>query len=380
MATEVTYNGDGSDTTFDITFPFLKSTDVKVQVGGTTKNNPSDFTISGTVVTFTTAPASGTGNIRIYRNTDKGNAKATFNAGSSIKAEDLNNNVLQALYSLQEIGTVTSNDEGLGLTAGSKGDIHVNSGTDWYIKDDAVDSNMLNTNSVTSDAIAAGAVNNAAIGTNAVNSDQIAADAVTTAKVADQAITQAKINNAVIFTPVGTVIWYAGSTAPAGYLKANGDAIANGSGTTQSITADFSALYAVVGGTLPDLRGEFVRGWDDGKGTDSGRSIRSNQSDQNKIHNHNATSSSSSTTATKSLTGSFPNDPHGSTNQYTSGIFSESNNSFNDDSDQGNSGRVVSINASHDHNTTTTTTTSIANDGGTEVRTRNIALLACIKY
>ena len=152
------------------------------------------------MVTFTTAPASGTGNIRIYRNTDKGNAKATFNAGSSIKAEDLNNNVLQALYSLQEIGTVTSKDEGLGLTAGSKGDIHVNSGTDWYIKDDAVDSNMLNTNSVTSDAIAAGAVNNAAIGTNAVNSDQIAADAVTTAKIANDAITSAKIATGAIQT------------------------------------------------------------------------------------------------------------------------------------------------------------------------------------
>ena len=376
MATEVTYNGDGSDTTFDITFPFLKSTDVKVQVGGTTKNTPSDFTISGTVVTFTTAPPSGTGNVRIYRNTGKDIAKATFNAGSSIKAEDLNNNVLQALYSLQEIGTVTSNDEGLGLTAGSKGDVHVNSGTDWYIKDDAIDSNMLNTNSVTSDAIASGAVttehyvagsvNNAAIGTNAVNSDQIA----------NQAITQAKINNAVIFTPVGTVIWYAGSTAPTGYLKCNGDAIANGSGTTQSITADFSTLYAVVGANLPDLRGEFIRGWDDGKGTDSGRNIRSSQSDQNKIHNHNATSSSSSTTATTSITGTFGNDPH----SYTpTGVFSQTGSNFGEDQDQGNNGQIVSLNASHDHNTTTTTTTTIANDGG-ESRPRNIALLACIKY
>ena len=98
------------------------------------------------------------------------------------------------------------------------------------------------------------------IETNAVTAAELADNAVDTAAIADNAVTQAKINNAVLTyiqttysNPVGTVIWYAGSTAPAGYLKANGDAIANGSGTTQSITADFSALYAIVGANLPDL-------------------------------------------------------------------------------------------------------------------------------
>lgn len=376
MATEVTYNGDGSDTTFDITFPFLKSTDVKVQVGGTTKNTPSDFTISGTVVTFTTAPPSGTGNVRIYRNTGKDIAKATFNAGSSIKAEDLNNNVLQALYSLQEIGTVTSNDEGLGLTAGSKGDVHVTSGTDWYIKDDAIDSNMLNTNSVTSDAIASGAVNtehyvtgsvdNAAIGTNAVNSDEIA----------NQAITQAKINNAVLTSiqttysnPVGTVIWYAGSTAPTGYLKCNGNTIANGIGTTQNITADFSALHAIVGSDLPDLRGEFIRGWDDGRDLDSGRSIGSTQTDQNKIHNHNASASSTSTVTDPGHDHTFSSN----NSDHADG------NTLNDRSDQPNTRTMTSSSETTGISVSTSTSVTIANDGG-ESRPRNIALLACIKY
>ena len=374
MATEVTYNGDGSDTTFDITFPFLKSTDVKVQVGGTTKNNPSDFTVSGTVVTFTTAPPSGTGNIRIYRNTDKAAAKHSFNAGSSIKAEDLNNNVLQALYSLQEIGTVTSNDEGLGLTAGSKGDIHVNSGTDWYIKDDAVDSNMLNTNSVTNDAIANNAVDTLAITDNAVtmaklNSGALPTDitvasanlvdgTIATADIADQAITQAKINNAVIFTPIGTVIWYAGSTAPTGYLKCNGDTIANGSGTTQSITADFSALYAIVGANLPDLRGEFIRGFDDGKGTDSGRSIRSTQSDDFKEHTHTA----SVTDPGHAHTFDSHNDDNAD------------GNTLNDRSNLQNTRTMTSSSE------TTGISVSNANTGGTATRPRNIALLACIKY
>ena len=57
--------------------------------------------------------------------------------------------------------------------------------------------------------------------------------------------------------PVGSITAYAGSTAPDGWLLANGDVVPNGSGTVQSKTYDFAALYAVVGsqygpvGTLP---------------------------------------------------------------------------------------------------------------------------------
>lgn len=80
-------------------------------------------------------------------------------------------------------------------------------------------------------------------------------------------------------TPAGTVIWTARSTAPTGYLKANGAAISR---TT------YATLFSAIGTTygagdgsttfnLPDLRGEFVRGWDDGRGIDSGRVLGSSQ-------------------------------------------------------------------------------------------------------
>lgn len=80
-------------------------------------------------------------------------------------------------------------------------------------------------------------------------------------------------------TPAGTVIWTARSTAPTGYLKANGAAISR---TT------YATLFSAIGTTygagdgsttfnLPDLRGEFVRGWDDGRGIDSGRAMGSSQ-------------------------------------------------------------------------------------------------------
>ena len=88
MATEVIYNGDGSDVTFDITFPFLRESDVKVSVGGDTKNSPADYSITGTVVTFVTAPPNATGNVRIYRNTDIDEPRSTFETGSSIRANE----------------------------------------------------------------------------------------------------------------------------------------------------------------------------------------------------------------------------------------------------------------------------------------------------
>lgn len=67
-------------------------------------------------------------------------------------------------------------------------------------------------------------------------------------------------------SPVGTIVMYAGATAPSGWLLCNGDTVPNSSGTVQGVTANFAALYAVVSslyggaGKLPDLRGIFPIG------------------------------------------------------------------------------------------------------------------------
>ena len=66
--------------------------------------------------------------------------------------------------------------------------------------------------------------------------------------------------------PVGTVIMYYGSAAPTGYLECNGQS-----------TTGYADLEALIGPNTPDLRGEFVRGWDNGKGTDTGRTLGSAQ-------------------------------------------------------------------------------------------------------
>jgi microcystin-dependent protein len=80
----------------------------------------------------------------------------------------------------------------------------------------------------------------------------------------------------------GTVAYFSMNTAPSGWLKANGDLASR---TT------YAALFAAIGTTygagdgsttfaLPDLRGEFVRALDDGKGVDSGRGLGTAQGSQ----------------------------------------------------------------------------------------------------
>ncbi|WP_443020094.1 phage tail protein [Snodgrassella communis] len=69
--------------------------------------------------------------------------------------------------------------------------------------------------------------------------------------------------------------------APVGWLKANG-AVISRTLYANLFTAIGTAFGAGDGKTtfnLPDLRGEFLRGWDDGRGVDSGRQNGSRQGD-----------------------------------------------------------------------------------------------------
>ncbi|EMQ3466124.1 tail fiber protein [Escherichia coli O45:H12] len=80
--------------------------------------------------------------------------------------------------------------------------------------------------------------------------------------------------------PVGVPVPWPSATPPTGWLKCNG--------------APFSAeeypelAKAYPTNKLPDLRGEFIRGWDDGRGVDNGRSILSSQNDSLQDHGHKA--------------------------------------------------------------------------------------------
>ena len=153
----------------------------------------------------------------------------------------------------------------------------------------------------------------------------------------------------------GQVSYFASTTAPTGFLKCNGAAISR---------AVYSGLFAAIGTTfgagdgsttfnLPDLRGEFLRGFDDGRGVDSGRSLGSSQAGQNLSHHH------ASPTASSSTAGNYEVAISAGTSV---------------------SGTVVGGFSTYDYSGGAGAIAYTDYDGGSEARPRNIALLACIKY
>ncbi|WP_176552411.1 phage tail protein [Testudinibacter sp. TR-2022] len=67
---------------------------------------------------------------------------------------------------------------------------------------------------------------------------------------------------------IGLPLPYPKTTVPTGCLAMRGQSISQ---------STYPVLYSLYGGTLPDLRGEFIRGWDNGRGVDRGRTILSAQ-------------------------------------------------------------------------------------------------------
>ena len=127
---------------------------------------------------------------------------------------------------------------------------------------------------------------------------------------------------------------FAASTAPTGYLECSGVAVSRT--TYAALFAVTSTTFGVGDGSttfnLPNLRGEFVRGWDNGRGVDASRAFGSAQADELKAHTH-------------SVLEPVPNSTAAGGGSYTG---------------QG-------------HTVVTGST------GGVETRPRNIALLYCIK-
>jgi len=125
--TENTINSTGA-TTYNFTFEYLKTSDIKISVDGT---DTAEFTMpTATSVKFNTGhvPASGK-SIRVYRDTDVDNLSATFYAGSAIKSQDLNDNFNQNLYVTQEAKRDSS-------SAWQTGDETIKSTETWHTSDD----------------------------------------------------------------------------------------------------------------------------------------------------------------------------------------------------------------------------------------------------
>ena len=99
MATTTqTFSGTGSQTQFTIAFPYRDTADIKATIDAVVT---TAFSVSGSTVTFNSAPANGAA-VTIFRRTSNDTIEADFQSGSALRAVDLNNNFEQVLFVTQE--------------------------------------------------------------------------------------------------------------------------------------------------------------------------------------------------------------------------------------------------------------------------------------
>ena len=94
---------------FSYTFPSFTEGEVKVEIDNVVKTLTTHYTVenfnttSGGTVRFTAGNIpTGTTPLRIFRQTDVDSPKATFTAGASLKAAEINDNFKQVRHALQE--------------------------------------------------------------------------------------------------------------------------------------------------------------------------------------------------------------------------------------------------------------------------------------
>ena len=106
---QVSYTGDGSTTSYSITFPFIDSTHIKAFINGV---ETTAFTISSSTLTFTSAPANSAV-IRIERQTPTNARLVDFTDGSVLTESDLDKSADQNFYIAQEITDDSASKLGL---------------------------------------------------------------------------------------------------------------------------------------------------------------------------------------------------------------------------------------------------------------------------
>ena len=233
-----TYTGNGPDSNYPLRYPFsfpsIQSADIRVTVNNTDKTLTNDYTLNNyssagsanAYIEFVSSTARATGTVRIFRRTDGNALTRTFQAGSAIKADDLNTANKQTLFLAEE-----NRDSINGLAAGdASSPISING------------SNIAN-NSITTNKILDLEVGTSDLANLAVTTGKIADDAVTTDKIANsinttiagKANTGANLSTftndsnfinltqaAGVFT-TGMIMMFTGSSAPSGWAFCDGN-------------------------------------------------------------------------------------------------------------------------------------------------------------
>jgi len=194
MATFQTNNGNGSTTAFTFTFPYINTDDVKASINDVVT---TAFTIRGSTLTFSTAPASGNNNVKIFRETNNTTIQADFQSGSALRAVDLNDNFTQVLYVTQEAtdgSTTAVSDSAAAVTTANTASTNATNAVNTANTASANATTALNTaNSATTAANAATSASNTATST-ANTADTNASAAVVTANAASATATTAATN------------------------------------------------------------------------------------------------------------------------------------------------------------------------------------------
>ena len=206
---------------------------------------------------------------------------------------------------------------------------------------------------------------------------------------------------------VGMVASFDMATAPPGWLKRNGADVSR---------VAYAKLFAVIGTrygagdgsttfNIGDSRGEFIRGLDDGRGLDPGRTLGSQQLGQNASHTHTATTipagshnhmgSTSDTgnhvhTAKTAPAGEHQHNLNMGYTNLDSGHFGGGNGYYGTQATlpSGSHEHPISVDFAGLHNHTLLVEhaddhihgVSVDASGGSEARPVNQALLICIKY
>lgn len=186
----------------------------------------------------------------------------------------------------------------------------------------------------------------------------------------------------------GDIFYTAANTAPARSLKANGATVSR---------IAYAKLFAAIGTrfgagdgsstfNLPDLRGEFVRGWDDGRGVDGGRELGSYQGGSLQLHGHSGSAATAGKHGHSGKTTVNGTHSHTMTFLRDRSPVDPGNAVMGDENYYGEQTHTTSKDGAHIHGLSIdqggehSHTITIGNTGGSETRPRNIALLACIAF
>jgi microcystin-dependent protein len=362
------FSGNGSTVAFTLSGDAGSENNTQVFVSGVYQEKDT-YSLSGTTLTFSAAPPTGTGNIEVVWTAPLSIGVPSDGTVTSAKMADVG--VTAATYgSATEIPQISVNAKGQITSASNVAVSGVPVGAVAYIAMNAAPTGWLKANGSaisrsTYSALFAALVTNSGY-SSATFTVTIASPAVFT-KSAHGFIGGERIRlstTGALPTGLNTTTDYYVLFVDANTfrlsLTLSGTAI-NTSGTQSGTHSYLQSLYGLGDGSttfnIPDLRGEFLRGWDDARGVDTGRTIGAGQLDQ-----------------MQSITGLLTNVGHISSANVIvgSGAFTTAG-SAGGNSGIGNGGNLGA-------NVTFNNANSSGARVGTETRARNIALLACIKF